>query len=331
MKRRLVFIVPALVVFLFFLWCLWSFFYSPVFGEDDSCIVVPKGSSVKTIQAILQRADAKYPHYSFRLYLVATKQTASLSAGEYCFSNHDSTWEVIQKLTAGKVKIHIFRLIDGWTYADVLTHLGQANYLKQDLPASQSKLKKLLGVKHSKLEGLFLPDSYYVHRDSDATTLLIRAHRKMSLFVNEAWKSRSKRVPYRTSYQALIAASIIQKESADKADRRLISSVIINRLQKRMFLQMDPTVMYGLQLHRLLHHADLKKNTPYNSYRHIGLPPTPICMPGKDAIIAALHPADTTYLYFVAKGDGSHQFSHTLAEQRMAVSQYILHREKGAT
>ena len=155
--------------------------------------------------------------------------------------------------------------------------------------------------------------------------MLLSAHRHLQNVLNDAWQHRASSLPYQTPYELLIVASILEKETAIARERRLISGVIINRLQKHMLLQMDPTVIYakGADAEGRLMHDDLRLDSPYNTYRYHGLPPTPIAMVGKDAIDAAAHPLSSNYLYFVAMGDGHHYFSETYDEQKAAVARYL--------
>lgn len=173
-------------------------------------------------------------------------------------------------------------------------------------------------------EGLLLADTYQYQGGSSSKALLEQAHRNLLNYLNISWTNRAANLPYKTPYELLIAASIIEKETAIAQERKLISGVMVNRLKKKMPLQMDPTVIYGLgnQYTGKLTHNDLLIESPYNSYLNRGLPPTPIAMVGKEAIDAAAHPQLSNYLYFVAKGDGTHQFSETYEQQKQAINQY---------
>ena len=174
-------------------------------------------------------------------------------------------------------------------------------------------------------EGLLLADTYQYNACSQARDVLNRAHSNLQHYLEASWQQRAANLPYKTPYDLLIAASIIEKETANSNEKRLISSVIVNRLRKFMPLQMDPTVIYGLGTAYTgkLTHNDLQIDSPYNTYRYRGLPPTPIAMVGKDAIDAAAHPASTNFLYFVARGDGTHYFSTSYNEQKSAIARYI--------
>jgi UPF0755 protein len=186
----------------------------------------------------------------------------------------------------------------------------------------------LVGNKEPHAEGLFFPDTFYFDRGTADIVLLKKSYDSMQSKLTEAWANRVKNLPYKDSYEALIMASIVEKETGKASERPMIAGVFLNRLRIGMRLQTDPTVIYGMgdNYDGNIRKKDLERDTPYNTYTRDGLPPTPIAMPGLESIQAALHPADTKALYFVGKGDGSHQFSNNLAEHNRAVSQYQLKR-----
>ncbi len=185
-----------------------------------------------------------------------------------------------------------------------------------------------LGIEKSSPEGLFFPDTYYFAVASSDFALLKQAYLRMQAKLDAAWEQRTTGLPFRTPYEALIFASIIEKETGRKDERDLVASVFVNRLKRGMRLQTDPTVIYGLgaAYDGNLHKRDLLADTAYNTYTRSGLPPTPIAMPGEASIRATMNPAQSSALYFVARGDGTHQFSSTLVEHNRAVSKFQLHR-----
>jgi UPF0755 protein len=258
-----------------------------------------------------------------RIYAKVTGKNKRIQAGEYCFKEADTLDDVLKMLVHGKVFKREFTLPPGITYAQLLQLLERAPSLEHTSLVFDSGFRR---------EGSFFPDTYFYQYPDTDQLLLKRAHDLMLLKLSSAWEGRDASLPYHDPYEALIVASIIEKESASFDDRRLISGVIINRLKQHMRLQMDPTVMYGLSIEgksSVLDKAALKYDTPYNTYLYEGLPPTPICMPSLDAIDAALHPTFSNYLYFVSKGDGLHQFSKSLHDHNKAVQKYIRGDEYG--
>lgn len=243
-----------------------------------------------------------------------------LKAGIYQIKPGESAQDFLRRVVVGDVLVETFTIIAGTTEAQVTNHLKQADFLTYHaadwLPIQAT---------HPNAEGLLLADTYHYNAGSDSKAVLELAHRHLQQFLESCWQRRSPNLPYQSSYELLIAASILEKEAALPEERRLIAGVIVNRLRKNMLLQMDPTVIYALgsRYKGKLAHEDLHIDSPYNSYRYRGLPPTPIAMVGKDAIEAAAHPLPTAYLYFVARGDGSHTFSVTYEEQKQAIARYL--------
>ncbi len=204
--------------------------------------------------------------------------------------------------------------------------LEQNEQLKHTLTeSSEADIAKQLGIEQSKLEGLFLAETYHFTKGVSDLDILKRAHRKLEGILNSAWETRQENLPLTSPYQALILASIIEKETAVESERERIASVFVNRLNKRMRLQTDPTVIYGMgdNYDGNIRKKDLRAPTPYNTYVINGLPPTPIAMPGEASIRAALNPEQSAYLYFVASGNGGHVFSKNLTEHNRAVRAYL--------
>ncbi len=244
-----------------------------------------------------------------------------LKAGVYQIMPRESAYHFIYRVVAGDVFQMTFQIIEGTTAKQIAANLRKAPYLQY-----QDSDWLLIKSNHSSTEGLLLADTYRYPGGSSAQNLLKTANLHLENYLREAWLNRDKNIPYANPYDMLIAASILEKETALPAERHLISGVIINRLRQHMPLQMDPSVVYGLgdNYQGKLSHADMSIDSPYNTYRYKGLPPTPIAMVGKLAIDAAAHPERSDYLYFVAKGDGSHVFSKTYEEQKRAISRYLL-------
>ncbi|KTC66160.1 putative periplasmic solute-binding protein (plasmid) [Legionella adelaidensis] len=246
--------------------------------------------------------------------------TSKLKAGIYQINPGESPNEFLDRVVAGDVLKQPFRIIEGTTYAQVDENLIKAPFLKythDNWIANESP--------SSNPEGLLLADTYIYEAGSSSKTMLQDAHKKLLQYLEQSWQNREPNLPYKSPYELLIAASIIEKETGEPAEKRLIASVIVNRLNKHMPLQVDPTVIYALgpNFSGKLSHGDMQIDSPYNTYRYRGLPPTPIAIVGKDAIDAAAHPASTQYLYFVAKGDGTHQFSTSYEDQKRAINHYL--------
>lgn len=248
----------------------------------------------------------------------------SLKAGEYLIPLSITPEKLIDKISKGDVIQYPFTIVEGSTFEDVLHALSQLPKLKQTLQGKSTQdIMTTLGLNVSP-EGQFFPETYFYTSNMSDVDILKRAHYLLRSKLDAAWQSRAMDIVVKSPYEALILASIIEKESALDKEREMISGVFQRRLAKNMRLQTDPCVIYGLQKNYLgrLTRDQLKLDTPYNTYIHKGLPPTPIAMSGMKSILAALHPDKSEALYFVAKGDGSHQFSASLADHNIAVELY---------
>ena len=260
-----------------------------------------------------------------------------LQAGEYRVTAGETLAGLLARLLTGDIVVHSFRIAEGSRIADVLGALGADRRLAQTLGGARPEtLLKDLGVEMAPVfgahgEGWFFPDTYSFTAGDEDRSLLLRAHAKMRTELDAAWAGRAPDLPYGNPYQALIAASLVEKETSRPEDRAHVSQVFAARLKRNMRLQADPTVIYGLGegFDGNLTRAHLRQPTPYNTYVHKGLPPTPIALPGRAALTAALHPSGAEYLYFVARGDGSSEFSATLDEHNRAVRKFQLNRSRG--
>ena len=286
----------------------------------------PGQTTYDVAMALEAKGYLHHPRYFFWLGRL-TGYSYRLHVGYYSFQPGDSAWQVLRKMAYGEVDKNNITLVDGWTAAQVLQIVTSDPRLQHSpILLSHQALCAALGLPpDASLEGMFWPDSYAIYPGYSDLSLLQRAHRIMENNLKILWIGRSPNLPYRTAYDALIMASLVQRETASTIERHLMAGVLINRLNKGMRLQVDPTVIYALgsDYSGQLKHDDLKVNSPYNTYRYKGLPPTPIALPSLDALMAALHPTMTDYLYFVARGDGLHTFSATLTEQNAAVQQYL--------
>lgn len=250
-----------------------------------------------------------------------------MKAGEYLFPQGSNLISIWKQITTGSgLYYRSLTIVPGWSFKQLRQELAKTETLHQTISSlSDDEIMQRLGYPNIAAEGEFYPETYLYTRNVLDLVILKRAADLMQLRLKEMWERRDNQLPYKNVYEALIVASIIEKEAYLAAERPVIASVIINRLKKNMLLQCDPTVIYGIgdRFTGKLHKTDLSADTPFNTYLHKGLPPTPIAMPSVQSLQAALHPAVTDYLYFVALGDGSHKFSTTLEEHNSAVNETI--------
>ena len=277
-------------------------------------------------QDLTQQGVLDHP-YHFILEGRLQGSESRIKAGEYLLQQGITQRQLLEQFVAGKVVQHFLTLIEGWSYMQMMNAVGDNATLLQTLPNTDgTTIMAALGYPDVHPEGRFFPDTYHFPVGMTDIEFLHRAHVKMAHVLEKEWQQRDEGLPYKTSDEALIMASIIEKETAASKERTAIAGVFVRRLQKGMKLQTDPTVIYamGEDYHGNIRHKDLKEDSPYNTYLYAGLPPTPIALPGIEAIRAALHPEDGETLYFVAKGDGSHYFSKTLKEHNRAITRYQL-------
>ena len=286
--------------------------------------ITPK-SSLRSAAAQMQEAGVGINADLLALLARWQGVATGIKAGSYSVKQGITPDQLLTKLARGDVTQGEVLLVEGWTFRQWRARLEQHPDLKHEtLGLSEAEIAARLGIDGGKLEGWLLPDTYLFDKQSSDIELLARAHRAMKNKLNLAWREREPGLPYKTPYEALIMASIVEKETGRSDDRALVAGVFVNRLRKGMLLQTDPTVIYGLgeTFDGNLRKRDLQTDTPYNTYTRSGLPPTPVAMPGLASIQAALHPAANDMLYFVARGDGSSHFSRTLDEHNKAVGKY---------
>lgn len=289
---------------------------------------IERGTSFKDIvhQLRAQGLTTSAPFY-WRLLAERMRVAGRLHAGEYAVTPGITPQQLLNNMAQGKVMQRNVTIVDGWTFRDVRQALAKADKLKHETSdLDEATIMQRIGAPGEHPEGRFLPETYaYVKGDSDLDVLR-RAHEAMDKTLAALWAQRDPGLPLHTPYEALILASIVEKETGRADERTRVAGVFIRRLQKNMLLQTDPTVIYGMGASYAgnIHKSDLTTDTPYNTYTRPGLPPTPIAMPGKPDIEAALHPAPGEELYFVAKGDGTHVFASTLEEQNRNVACYQL-------
>jgi UPF0755 protein len=277
--------------------------------------------------AAQQIADAGvgFPSWQFSWLGRLAGKASEIKAGSYEIATGTTAWNLLEKLTRGDVTQAEIVLVEGRTFRQFRAVLDAEPNIRHDTAGlSDTDLLARIGATEKHPEGLFLPDTYLFAKQSSDVDILRRAYRAMQRKLTSEWASRESGVPYETPYQALIMASIIEKETGQASDRPLIASVFINRLRSGMLLQTDPTVIYGLseKFDGNLRKRDLTADTAYNTYLRPGLPPTPIAMPGLASLQAGLHPSASDKFYFVARGDGSSVFSRTLEEHNRAVAKY---------
>ncbi len=293
--------------------------------QGDS-IDISRGSSFKGIVGELrQRGLSTASPWYWRLLAEQMRVAGKLHAGEYALEPGLTPRQLLANMAAGKVLQRNFTIVDGWTFAELRHALTGADKLNHDSAGlDDAAIMQKIGAGGEAPEGRFLPETYaYVKGDSDLD-ILRRAHAAMVKTLAELWAGRAKDLPLTTPYDALILASIVEKETGLPAERAQIAGVFVRRLQDHMLLQTDPSVIYGMGASYAgnIRRSDLTTDTPYNTYTRPGLPPTPIALPGKPAIEAALHPAAGDALYFVARGDGGHAFSSSLEEHNRNVDCY---------
>ncbi|HEB95066.1 MAG TPA: endolytic transglycosylase MltG [Sedimenticola thiotaurini] len=296
---------------------------------EGALVTVAQGSSL----AGLSRQLAQQGYLQDPLYLRLLARwdgTASrIQAGEYRIPAGTRPRELLALLVAGRVTSYSLTLVEGWTFRQVMEAVNGSDALNHTLAGlTPEQIMERLGHPGEHPEGRFLPDTYRFPRGTTDLAFLARAYGAMERLLAREWQRRAPDLPLKTPYQALILASIVEKETGRADERPEIAGVFIRRLRKGMKLQTDPTVIYGMgdAYKGNIRRRDLQQDTPYNTYVHRGLPPTPICMPGADAIRATLHPNGGDALYFVARGDGSHEFSSTLKAHNRAVRKYQLKR-----
>lgn len=287
-----------------------------------------QGSSLTSVSRQFEQAGMIAQPRLFVVLARALGRSGQIKAGVYQIDHALTTLELLNMITQGNVSRSQVKIIEGWNFRQLRSALDASPTLRHDTQGlSDADILQRIGAAEAHPEGLFFPDTYYVAAGSSDLGLLKMAYKTMQQHLQEAWDKRAQDLPVATPYQALILASIVEKETGTASDRPMIAGVFANRLRIHMMLQTDPAVIYGLgeQFDGNLRRRDLLSDTPYNTYTRGGLPPTPIAMPGVAALNAALHPAHTDALYFVARGDGSSKFSSSLEEHNRAVSRYQLH------
>ena len=286
---------------------------------------VEKGAHAARL--ITELGEGETSPWAVRLWLRGHPELVAIKSGTYEIKEGAPLKDTLSLFASGKEFHFSLTFVEGSRFEDWQKQLSSAPYLERlTVEQSEADLAQELGIENGKLEGWFLPETYAYTTHASDLSLLRRAHQDMETFLRQSWEKRQANLPYKTPYEALIMASIIEKETGQPDERAQIAAVFVNRLRLGMKLQTDPTVIYGVKdrYDGNIRRSDLTDKNPYNTYVIDGLPPTPIAMPGKASIEAALNPLASDYLYFVAKGGGAHYFSKTLDEHNRAVREYIL-------
>jgi len=293
--------------------------------DDRAEFRVKPGASARGVALAVREAGVDVNALAFEALSRTTGVSQSLRAGRYTIERGTTLVQLIAKLRAGDVTLERLTIVEGTTFREMRALLAATSELRQDSrDMTPAQLLQAIGASEAHPEGLFAPDTYLYDPGSSDLEIWRRAYRAQMNALQEAWNSRASGLPYASPYEALIMASIVEKETGQPSERGLIAGVFVNRLKRGMLLQTDPTVIYGLgeRFDGNLRKRDLVTDTPYNSYTRSGLPPTPIALPGRAAIGAATNPDRTDALYFVARGDGTSQFSTTLEAHNRAVDKY---------
>ncbi len=295
-------------------------------GSEVIELEIEPGSSGDKVAETVVASGVATPTLLLRVWFRFSGQARQIKAGSYEVSAGTTPRRLLNMLVRGEETVRSFTLVEGWTFRQVRAALQKADQLTPDSAALEPEaIMEKIGKPGLHPEGRFFPDTYTYSKGSSDLAVLRRAAHAMDRRLDAAWALRDPATPLKTPDQALILASIVEKETGKPADRPQIGGVFVNRLRTGMLLQTDPTVIYGLgeKFDGNLRKRDLQLDTPYNTYTRAGLPPTPIAMPGKAALLAAVQPAQTKALYFVSRGDGSSEFSDNLEAHNRAVNKYI--------
>ncbi len=296
-----------------------------VIGQPVTIEII-KGDSFKQVIHKLRDQHLFIKPFWFKVIALQKQQITKIKTGEYELPTGATMPDILALLVSGKSKQYSITFPEGRNFKEMLREIEKNPNLEHTLgDISNEALMAKIGVTEKHPEGLFFPDTYFFEKRTTDIDLLKRAYSKMQTVLQQEWLKKAEHLPFNNPYQALIMASIVEKETAQKTERTLISGVFNRRLTKGMMLQTDPTVIYGMgdRYQGNIRAQDLHTETPYNTYKIKGLPPTPIAMPGREAIYAALHPDHSNNsLYFVSRGDGTHVFSTTLSEHNQAVNKF---------
>lgn len=324
------FLIKTLTIFLLFAGATtglaWRWANQPLTLRDSPLdFRITPGSSLRSAIVQMRRAGVDVQPALLSALARLDKSDTAIKAGSYSIKAGVTPIQLLEKLLKGKVSQGELVLPEGWTFRQWRSRLDRHQDLQHEtIDLSETEIIRRLNLNVPSLEGQLFPDTYLFDKQSSDLDLLARAQRAMQRRLAAEWSERAKNLPYRHLEEALIMASIVEKETGREEDRALVAAVFVNRLRRGMLLQTDPTVIYGLgeRFDGNLRKRDLQTDSPYNTYIRSGLPPTPIAMPSQASLHAALNPAASDAIYFVARGDGSSEFSRTLEEHNRAVSKY---------
>ncbi|MET0065500.1 MAG: endolytic transglycosylase MltG [Candidatus Thiodiazotropha sp.] len=307
-----------------------DFLSSPLsLPEQGVDYVLVPGTSVRGLAEDLKHKGILQKPVLFELMVRWSGQASRLRAGEYHLMQGTTPPRLLEIFTSSRVVQHALTLIEGWTFKQMMQAVKSNPILQQTLSDGDlQSITQQLGLQESHPEGLFYPDTYHFPKGTTDKEFLSRAYQRMQEVLQNAWAGREEGLPFETPYEALILASIVERETGLPEERGKIAGVFVRRLKKGMLLQTDPTVIYGMgeDYDGNIRKKDLRTDTPYNTYVRKGLPPTPIAMPSGAAIEAVMHPEKGNELFFVATGNGGHVFSETLEAHNRAVRKYQLKR-----
>ncbi|AEG01855.1 endolytic transglycosylase MltG [Methylomonas methanica] len=327
MIRSIVAFTSLMVLALLFIWggMHYQILLKKTVVTNTTTLEIKKGDTLDSVIKQLKARKIAIHSFWFKMFAYRTHLDRMLKVGEYVLKKGATAADILTQLTEGKTRRYSITFPEGWSFKQVFQAIKDNPNLVHTLSDDElSDLMTKVGSDKSHPEGLFFPDTYYFEKNSSDVELLKRAHDKMQRLIASEWQKRDQDIPLESPYEALILASIIEKETAAAEERRKIAGVFTRRLKMGMLLQTDPTVIYGMgdNYQGNIRRSDLREPTPYNTYVNKGLPPTPIAMPGKAAIYAALHPADGNALFFVARGNGRHAFSATYGAHEKYVQLY---------
>ncbi|CAL61567.1 putative Aminodeoxychorismate lyase [Herminiimonas arsenicoxydans] len=299
----------------------------PITRNDQPAIdfTINPGSGVKSSMQQIENAGAPVQPFLMMVLAQVTGNSTKLKAGSYELKPGTTPSRLLTQLVRGEFAQEALTVIEGWTFRQMREVINANPALRHDTAGlSDQDLMARISSDYKTPEGLFYPDTYLFAKNSSDLQIYKQAHNLMLKRLNEAWLARNPSLPYASPYEALIMASIVEKETGKKSERTMIAGVFVNRLKKGMLLQTDPTVIYGMgdSYKGNIRKSDLLTDTPHNTYTRSGLPPTPIALPGMESLHAAMNPAATDAVYFVARGDGSSQFSANLDDHNNAVNKY---------